>query len=182
MDNKIVDVATEFGKQVLKYLKQFGLTEADLARLINSNTDDINDIVSGSKGVVLKSTEKIANVFGLRYFKFGDPDFPLPKINDLPDKTQAAINNRRERGVPQINRNYDNDLAGHLDVILTTDFLKTTRTAREIWQQLPEEVRNKISPRRITDLLGKSPRNTIVVKDGKRGREQLFRLKTLSEK
>nr|WP_068892565.1 hypothetical protein [Pedobacter panaciterrae] len=164
MKEEILDVSIEFGKQLLKYLKHFGLIEADLARLIKSNTDDIKEILEGKKGVVLKSAERISNVFGLRYFEFGNPKFKLPNIKDLPDQTRDLILNRKEKGVTQINRNYGIDLAGNLDKILNSTFLSTPHTAEEIWAQLPEEVRSKVEPRRVTDLLGKSPRNFMIEK------------------
>jgi hypothetical protein len=164
LKEEILDVSIEFGKQLLKYLTHFGLIEADLARLIKFNTDDIKEILEGKKGVVLKSAERISNVFGLRYFELGNPKFEIPKVKDLPKQTTDLILNRKEKGVPQVNRNYGIDLAGNLDIILNSGFLNTPHTAEEIWAQLPEEVRNKVEPRRITDLLGKSPRNSMIEK------------------
>lgn len=174
----MIDVSIEFGKQLSKYLRHFGLTGGDLARLINSNTDDIREIMAGSKGTVLKSAEKISNVFGLRYFELGNPLFSIPLIEYLPEETQKFIEKRKVRGVPVINRNYSNDIAGNLDKIINeSDVLHFPVTAEEIRLRLPKEIRDTIKASRITDLLKKSGRDKIVIQVDKRGKEFLFQLK-----
>ena len=183
MGHNRIAVSLEFGLQVKKYLKHFGLTEGDLSRLIKSNTNKVQDILLGKKGIVLNSAERISNVFGLRYFEFGNPLFSLPLIKDLPEETQEFIENRKKRGVPVINRNYNNDIAGNLDRIINeTDVLHHKVTAEEIRLNFPEEIRDTIKATRITDLLKKSGRDEIVVKVDKRGKEFLFQLKKFVDK
>jgi hypothetical protein len=178
LDNKFLDVSIEFGDQLIKYLRHFGLIEADIARLVKSNTDDIREILDGQKGVVLKTAEKISNAFGLRYFELGNPKFPLPKIKQLPEETQDAIKYRKEKGTAQIVRNYDNDIAGNLDrIIYETDLLHQPVTAEEIRLHFPEDIRDTIKATRITDLLKKSGRDQLVIQVDKKGREHLFQLK-----
>lgn len=179
MKRQNLDVTIEYASQLEKYLKHFGLIEADLARLIKSiSTDDIKEVLSGKKGVVLKTAEKISNVFGLRYFEVGNPKFSFPKIRELPQETQTAIEYRKEKGAVQINRNFDNDIAGNLDrLIHETDLLKNPSTAEEIRFSFPIEIRDTIKSTRITDLLKKSGRDKFVIQVGKRGREHLFQLK-----
>lgn len=177
MSRKSIDVSKEFGAQVLRYLEHFGMTEFDLANLIGSNSNDIQEIILGSKSVVLKTAENISNVFNIRYFELGNPSFTIPDLQRLPEKTKTVIKDRARKGVTKIHRDYSIDISGHLDAIITSDYLHTPRTAEQIWKQLPEDIKSKIEPRRITDLLGKNPRNQIVEKVGKNGREFLFQLK-----
>ncbi|KKX46476.1 hypothetical protein L950_0231745 [Sphingobacterium sp. IITKGP-BTPF85] len=42
-----IEYKIEFGKQVQKYLVKSGLNVKDFATLINSNVDNVNDIISG---------------------------------------------------------------------------------------------------------------------------------------
>lgn len=178
-----IDVLVEFGGQVKKYLKHFQLTESDLSRLINSNTNDIQEILSGDKGVVLKSAEKISSVFGLRYFELGNPRFSIPDIERLPDQTRKVIIDRKKKGVPVIIRNYENDIAGNLDRIINESSLfHSPVTAEEIRLVFPEDIRDTIKATRITDLLKKSGRDQYVVKVGKKGKEYLFQLKEFVKK
>lgn len=178
-----IAVSLEFGLQVKKYLKHFGLTEGDLSRLINSNTNTVHEILSGQKGIVLNSAEKISNIFGLRYFEFGNPLFPIPVIKKLPEETRKFIENRKKRGVQVIIRNYDNDIAGNLDKIINeTDVLHHPVTAEEIRLSFPKDIRDTIKATRVTDLLKKSGRDKVVVKVDKRGKEFLFQLKAFAEK
>ena len=183
MKDENLDVSVEFGNQVIKYLKHFGLIGADIARLSKLNTASMEDMLNGSKGIVLKTAEKISNAFGLRYFELGNPKFPLPKIKQLPQETQDAIKYRKEKGNTQIVRNYDNDIAGNLDwIIYETDLLHQPVTAEEIRLSFPLDIRDAIKSTRITDLLKKSGRDRFVVQVGKRGREHLFQLKEFAEK
>jgi len=174
------DILAEFVTQIHKYLKHFGLIEADLGALIGTGSGDIKGILNFTKSVGLKRLGRIASIFGLTYYEFGNPLHPYPKFDDLPLETQIAITKRKEIGNP--NRDYSKDLAGNLDKILSTDYLSMPRTAEEIWQQLPINVRETIGPTRVTDLLGKNPRNKMVTKVGKKGKEHLFQLKKVAEK
>lgn len=185
MSNKeIIDISSEFGKQLEKYLKSFGLIIPDIARLIKSSTESIDNALNGKKGVVLKTAERIANLFGLRYFEFGNPKFPLPKVNDLPQDTQIAIEQRKKKGNPEIIRNNDLNLGIHVRKVLESKKLASEFASSDILRLLPDEVKNQITSRRITDLLRKGELKakvedtgkTIKI-EGKRGpKEILFRL------
>lgn len=184
MNKQLLDVLNEFGSQLTRYLSHFGLSEADLAKLIKSNTDDIREILEARKGVVLKTAEKISNLFGLRYFEFGNPKFPLPKVKDLPQDTQIAIEQRKKKGNPEIVRNNDLNLGIHVRKVLESKKLPLEFASSDILQLLPDEVKNQITSRRITDLFRKGELKTKVEDTGKtikiagkRGpKEILFRL------
>ena len=185
MKKEIIDVAAEFGRQLEKYLSRFQLIVADIARLTNSNTDAIDEVFDGKKGIVLKTAERISNIFGLRYFEFGDPNFPLPQIDKLPMATQKAILERKKKGSPEIVRNNDLNLAVHIKGVLTSGLLENEFTSSQLLKLLPVDISSQITSRRITDLFRKGELKDKVedtgktVKiDGKRGpHEIVFRLK-----
>lgn len=179
MEAKTIDVSTEFGSQLRKYLKHFGLIEADIARLIKSNTDTMNEILDGQKGIVLKTAEKISwVVFGIRYFEFGNPKFPIPKKNELPGKTQDAIAERKKRGVPGINRNTNLNLPLHVSNVLKSGRLNNEFTSSDVWELLPDDIKAQIKSIRITDLFKKGELKDKVEETGqKRERKKLYRLK-----
>lgn len=169
-------VSIEFGEQVKKHLKMFGLIEADLAYLIKSNSNDIDDIIHGSKTVGLKKAERIANIFGMRYYEFGNPNHSLPAISELPSRTQEAITSRKRKGITE--RDYDKRVSENLDkIIRDTDVLHYPIKAEDIRLKLPEEIKNTISASRISDLLTKGGRNEIIVVVGKEGNANLYQLK-----
>lgn len=179
MKKEIVNVSVEFGNQLMKYLKRFGLIEADIAKLIGSNSDAIEEILSGEKGIVLKTAEKIAwIVFGIRYFELGNPKLPLPKKADLPLATQHAIAERKEKGIPEISRNTSLNLPLHVSKVLESGQLDLEFTSSDVWKLLPKNIKEQIKSIRITDLFKKGDLRGIVEETGgKRGREKLFKLK-----
>lgn len=188
MNKQLLDVSKEFGDQLIKYLKYFNLIEADLARLINSNTDDIKEILDGRKGVVLKTAERISNVFGLRYFEFGNPKLPLPKIKNLPVETQETIKNREKRGVPErVFRNTELNLNLYVKKALLSSKLAREFTCSDLLKLLPLKVQEQVNTKRIINLFRKGELKDIVEDtgktlkiEGKRGpKEVLFKLREM---
>lgn len=174
-----------FGKQLEKYINHFNLSEVDIANLIGVNSVNVHEIIKGTRDASLKTINKISGLFGLSYYEFGDPKFPLPKVNDLPQDTQIAIEQRKKKGNPEIIRNNDLNLGIHVRKVLESKKLLLEFASSDILQLLPDEVKNQITSRRITDLLRKGELKakvedtgkTIKI-EGKRGpKEILFRLK-----
>lgn len=178
-DNNIPNVSAEFGNQLARYLKHFGLTTADISKLIKSNTDAIVEVLEGEKGIVLKTAEKISwMVFGIRYYEFGNPKFPFPKKKSLPKATQEAIVARRKKGTSQFNRNTDLNLPIHINDVLDSGKLEHEFTSSDVWSLLPESIQGQIKSIRITDLFSKGElRDKIEYTGKKRGREKVYRLR-----
>jgi len=174
-----INVNVEFGAQLRRYLKHFGLIEADVARLTNLSTYSVDEILVGEKGIVLKTAEKISwVVFGIRYYEFGNPKFAIPKKKDLPAKTQDAIADRKKRGAPEINRNTDLNLPLHVNKALKSGKLNNEFTSSEVWELLPDDIKGQIKSIRITDLFKKGELKNKVEETGlKRGKEKMYRLK-----
>ncbi|WPU95748.1 hypothetical protein SNE25_09480 [Mucilaginibacter sabulilitoris] len=124
---------------------------------------DIQDIIDGKKGMVLITAEKIGRVFGLTYYEFGNPKYPLPAFNELPESTKVLIAERKKVGAPR--KFVDHGLADALDKILNSHFLKEPHTAKEIFAQMPMAVRDLVrNAARISDLLNREPRSLLVIK------------------
>ncbi|NVM62249.1 hypothetical protein FHW88_000525 [Mucilaginibacter sp. SG538B] len=124
----------------------------------------INEIIDGDKGVVLKTLEKIAAFFGLKYYEMGNPNFPIPPEDKLPTTTKLVIAKRKVEGEPK--KYSDHRLTEALDAVLSGSYLEEPRTSKQILTQLPEDVRTAIKneARRITDLLKREPRCFLVKK------------------
>lgn len=90
----------EYIQIVKKYMDTFGLYSIDISDLINSTQDSIKGLKNSKNGPTLKTLEAIANIFGLRHYQFGDPLFPIPKLEALPQATIDKINKRAEIGPP----------------------------------------------------------------------------------
>ncbi|WP_214228827.1 helix-turn-helix transcriptional regulator [Pedobacter sp. B4-66] len=162
MRDKNYNAKGEFGKRARVYREHFNLNQEDLATLMDILQPDYSEIESAKKSIGLDRAQLVATVYGIKYYSMADPNYPIPQFDQLPIATQNAISIRKEVGLNP--RDYNVNLADNLNNVLNSDFLNTPHTAEEIWAQLPEEVRNKVEPRRITDLLGKSPRNSIIQK------------------
>ncbi|TDS07468.1 helix-turn-helix domain-containing protein [Sphingobacterium paludis] len=162
----------EYGKQVEKYLKAFGLTEEDLGKLINSSSDNVRDIVQGVVGLSLGKMIKIANVFSVHYYQFADPAYPLPEERHLSSSTRKKIEKRKSMGV--VVRDNQNLLAKELDRLITAGFLNKPVTASAIHQAMDPGLSNR-NPTEISNLLLKRPRNQLIAKlAAKIGKQNLY--------
>lgn len=151
----------EYGKQVEKYIKAFGLTEEDLGKLINSSSDNVRDIVSGKVGLSLTKMIKIANVFSVHYYQFSDPAYPLPEERHLSHMTRKKIEKRKSIGI--IVRDRTGLLANELDRLIEDGALDKPKTAKALHAEMHISLRDR-SATEITNLLNKAPRNKIVAK------------------
>lgn len=174
------DVEAEFANQIKRYLKHYEVIDSDLGTLIKTGATDIKQILDLSKSVGLKRAERIANVFGLTYYEFGNPSFHFPRFKDLPNVTQELFLKRKEKGVQPVNRTKNLNLRKHIDDLINKGALNSPKTAKQMLVKLPKEVQELIKneSRRISDLLG---RNEDVMVVGKSGRHNIYQLKKFVE-
>lgn len=175
MKKIIIESSVQFGIQLKKYLEHFGLIETDIAKAIGSSSKKIVEIINGQKGVMLETIDTISGLFKLTYYEMGNPNFPFPSFQDLPLKMQGIISKRKELGF--VDRDYGFDLGGKLDLVIASDFLEIPRTSEAISMYIEGQVGREIQAVRITDLLGRSPRNKLVIKVGKERSKNLYQLK-----
>lgn len=162
MTKRKTDTKKEFGEIARRYREHFGFGQHDIGELSDLTQPEYSNIENGEKSIDIDRVDQVAEAYGLRYYEMSNPKFPIPAFAELPAKTQAKILEIRDR--PKKTKNYKIDLAGELDKIIESGFIDQPRTALEIWEQLPEELRKKVKPVRISDLLGKEPRKSLVTK------------------
>ena len=131
----------EFARTLQKYMQKFGLESVDIAHFINSTTNHIDSLLDGTGTVELDTADKIARVFGLRYYEFAHPKQKTPAEDSLPELTKKRIIFRKKTG-PHQRTNYQTRalnekiiviLAGYEkdDEFLSTDILKALRAKFE---------------------------------------------------
>lgn len=167
----------EFADQIKKYLKHFKMLTSDLGAQIGTEATDIRRIIEYEKSVGIKRAERIAGVFGLRYYEFANPDHPLPLLKELPQKTQKVIEERKIKGYKVNSRKANLNLPRYLKALIERGELDQPTTSRQLLEKLPPVIQEQIKfqPRRISDVLGKTEG---IEKVGKIGKERLYQLKT----
>ncbi len=150
MSKNIVD---EYVDILQYYLEYYGLYHIDIKNLLNTSTDIVQDIKKGKNGPTLKKLGEIAQLFGLNYYEFGNPEFKLPEKENLPTLTQEKILWRAEVGPPQSKKynklDLNNAVIDALEAIRDMEkFLPS-----EVYDNLPQELKEKLgSTIRITGL------------------------------
>ncbi|SOD15132.1 hypothetical protein [Pedobacter xixiisoli] len=98
-------VVEEFAKILGRYMKKFSLEAIDIAYLANSVKKTISSVLDDTGSLKLETVEAVAKSFGLRYFEFGNPNYPMPSFESLPEKTKQRIAYRKKEG-PAIETTY----------------------------------------------------------------------------
>lgn len=161
----------EFGKQVAKYLKKSGLDINDFARLIKSNTDNVNDIIAGKVGLTIGKMINIASLFGQVYYNFANPNHPVPERSELIKNIKDVISRRESIGKKDIDK--ERKLATELDRLISEGHLNTPTTSKLIHAKMDSKLAKRKTSE-ITSLLGRTPRNKEIISIGKRGTQSIF--------
>lgn len=172
----MADENERYRKISKNYRKHFGLSQEDVAELMNIKQNAYSAMETGRGDIDLEKADKIAKVYGLRYFQMGDPKQRVPSIENLPSKTKKRALERQAEG--KKSRNDELQLPIKVTDILNSGKLPQKFTSADVWELLPEEIKKKVKAIRITDLFNKGQLKNIVEETGeKRGREKLYRLK-----
>ncbi|SEN13605.1 Helix-turn-helix [bacterium A37T11] len=92
MSKKLKESAkVQFARQLKRYRETFDLTQKYLAKSSGITLTYISVIEKGDSSVGLDILEKLANFFGVEYYEMGNPNFPVPSFDALPQKTKRAI-------------------------------------------------------------------------------------------
>lgn len=116
------------------------------------------------------------DIFGVKYYKFSDPDKAIPSAEYLKESIAVYVKSRN------IDPGYLDDQRPNyskaIDDLLKTDFLLKPRTAREIAIEMITNYQVEISPSRISDILSRAPRkNLVVIEHAVAGNLNTYRLK-----
>lgn len=150
----------EFGKQVKKYLNASGLSENDLAKLLNSSNKNVTDIISGNVGLNIDKMIKIAKIFNVAYYNLANPYFSLPDFSDLNEITKDLIKKRKITGIKTIDKNHT--LANELNRLIKEGKLNRPNTTKNLLTYMESSLKER-NPSEITSLLNKAPRNKSII-------------------
>lgn len=151
------EVAGEYALILKKYLDHFQLESIDLAFLAETRKDIIDGLLETKSGVVLKTLEKISQVFGLKYYELGNPNFPLPPLEKLPKATLKRIEYRKQMG-PYKEQSYKSPEINE-KIILVLSYLRENEEflmeniAQKVNTQFPEY---PVSTSLVKDRINKS--------------------------
>ncbi|MEH6307831.1 hypothetical protein RYH73_19410 [Olivibacter sp. CPCC 100613] len=177
-------VLKEYADTLRWYMKKFGLEPIDIAYLAKSAKKNIIAVLNYTGSLELETLEAISQIFGLKYYQFGNPDFPIPSFESLPDKTKERIAYRKKAGKPV--------LKVYTSLELTEKISEVLSEYKTGYVFLPSEIGNKVNSKfdlgltdfkQITDRFKKDLQG-IVEKtgeinkiEGKRGRpEEYYKL------
>lgn len=146
-------VVQDFVKILHHYMQYYGLYSADIRNLVKTTTDIVKDFEQGKNGPTLKKIEAVANIFGLKYYEFGTPNFPMPTLDQLPLRTREKIEWRKETGPPESKQYQKLDLNQAVLHALAGFDEDEEFLASDVYKILPEDLQEKLgSPTRITGL------------------------------
>lgn len=176
MSVKQYDPNYEFASRIMDALTIYGLEEGDLGKLIGTNATDIRNIVSLKKTLGIKRANKIASVFGMKYYQFGNPNVKLPAKDKLPKSTILAIEERINKGPSTVEIDKELNLPIHTIEVLSTLDILSEFTPKSIYEKLPEDIKSKVESNRITVLFKTgSLRNYVEYTNKKKGNSHVFK-------
>lgn len=162
-----IDLSKEYSKILAKYLKIFKLESIDIAYLIRTKKDVIDGLLKNEKSVVLFTLEQIAQIFGLRYFEFGNPNHPIPSFDSLPEKTKLRIAQRKKEG-PAIETTYTtSEINDQIKKVLSGYNVGDEFLAEDIANSILEKYGVKYTVTEIINRFGKSFKDSIEKTDRK---------------
>ena len=167
----------EFGNQLKAYRTVAGISQGDLASALMKQQPYIVSIEKGDTGVGIAKMVEISSYFGVKYYQFADPNFPIPK------KEELRTNIRDYLTLNNIDPSYlDNDespgYSKNMDIYLSTNMLSEAKTSYEIAQDYKIMFQEEIKPSKVSDILSKGGRKKLVdIFKPKVGRGNLYQLK-----
>lgn len=150
----------ELGEQIKRYLKKSGLNIKDFAKLIKSNTTNVESIIAGQVGVTVVKLIAIANLFGVAYYNLANPTYPIPSKSELTKNIKNVIENRKIIG----DKSIDNKriLSKELDKLISEGHANTPTTSKILHNKMDHRLSERKTSE-ITSLLGNSPRKESII-------------------
>jgi len=142
-----------FAKKLQLYMQEFGLESVDIAHFANSTTIHIDSLLNGTGTVELETADKIAAVFGLRYYEFAHPDQKMPTKDSLPELTQKRIAYRKQTG-PHQRIHYQTRALNNKIIVILADYEKDDEfLSTDIRKALLEKFNEQFSTSEVTKRL-----------------------------
>jgi transcriptional regulator with XRE-family HTH domain len=177
-----ISARVEFGKQLKAYRRAAGISQDRLAKALMMQQSYIGYIEKAETGVGIDKMAEISSCFGLKYYHFANPDFPIPSKVNLRENLKTYLISKNIDPSYLENEEAPN-YARNMDIYLGTDQLAEPKTSYQIAQDYKHMFDEHIEPSKVTDLLTKAPRNKIVdIEKPGIGRGNLYQLKSKMKK
>lgn len=165
MSNK---ATKEYADILKKYMKKFSLDIVDIVFLAKStNKKNIQALLDYKGGLTLETQEAISAIFGLRYFEFGNPNQPIPKLDSLPEKTKLRIAFRKQEGTPREITYTHSKINQQIADVITNFNVGDEFLAEDIASSILKEYEITYSASQIIDRINKSFKEVIIKTDRK---------------
>src|SRR5690606_27446756 len=149
---------------------KFNLIQKQIADLAEISQTDYSGFETGKKKLDLDNAHNLSTkVWGIPYTDFVSFSKKEIDIEKLPPATAKEINESEGNKL----RDSSNLLAAELDRFISGGLLNTPTTSKLIHAKMD----NKLAQRQateITSLLGRSPRNKLIIPIGKYGAEKIY--------
>lgn len=180
MGKETLIVRSEFAKRLKAYRKAANISQKNLAHAIGKQQPYIVLVEGGEYSFGIDILEMISQVFGVKFYEFLDPKFPIPSEEELHNSIKAFVSST-ETDTSYLNNKSPN-YARNMDIYLETNLLNEQKTSTEIAQDYFVMFNEKILPAKVSDVLTKGRRSEIIeVIKPEAGRGNLYRKKNKEE-
>lgn len=90
------DIKSEFGKRAKQFRLKFGLSQKELGELSGMSPSEYGVLEKGITNYSVEKLQKVAAVYGMVYYQFGNPECGFPTFDMLPNETRKAIISREK--------------------------------------------------------------------------------------
>lgn len=151
----------EFGEQLREYRKQAGISQGNLAKATQKSQPNIVSVEKGDIGIGIDNMEEIATFFGVKYYDFANPKTPIPSKGQL---RESIVKYLIAKGFDPSYIKDENapSYAKNMDTYLASGQLNEPKTSYQISKEYEEMFHEKISPSKVSDILGRTPRSGLV--------------------
>lgn len=161
--DKIIAVKERFGQRLRAFRKEGKLSQLDFAELMSVGKNYISELEAGSASPSLDTVIKYAAFFGVEYYELGNPKYPVPKFEQFPKASRAAIIKLRERqqaikakaaeAKAQGKEAGVSGRAKRLHGLIDAGFFNRSKTARETFAKLNPKVKEADYPQYNIEII-----------------------------
>lgn len=168
----------EFAHQLKAYRKVAGISQENLAKAMGVAQPYIAIIEKAELGIGIDNMAEISACFGIRYFDFANPDYPIPS------RTEILNNLKKYLSAKGIDPSYLEDerapsYTKKMDVYLSVANLSEPKSSYDIAEEynaMFDDV--TITPSKVTDIFSHYPRKRMVEKiPTRKGEHNLYRFR-----
>lgn len=121
--------------------------------------------------------EEISAYFGVKYYEFANPAFPIPSKSELRKNIKEYLK-ANDFDSNYVDQETAPGYARNMDVYLASGKLAEPKTSYQIAADYTEMFSETILPSKVTDILKRNPRKKLVdISKSDGGKSNLYRLK-----